>query len=129
MSSSESPLEAATVRRIISRIPAGLPGVACVALAVAALHLAGARELAGVEPAADDLAEARRFAAARFRGSVEKPGRLEAGLLVLENHGSVQKNSRGDKPLRIGAEEYTRGLYCHAPSGLLIRLPGQMHPL
>jgi alpha-galactosidase len=35
----------------------------------------------------------------------------------------VQKNARGGQPMRIGAQEYSRGLYCHAPSRIIVRLP------
>jgi alpha-galactosidase len=43
---------------------------------------------------------------------------------VLANHGPVQKNARGEKPLRIGEQDYSRGLYCHAFSKIIVRLPG-----
>src|ERR1035437_6318499 len=34
-----------------------------------------------------------------------------AGLVVLENHDSVQRNGRGKSPLKLGAREFTRGLF------------------
>ncbi|HNS19773.1 MAG TPA: alpha-galactosidase [Sedimentisphaerales bacterium] len=48
----------------------------------------------------------------------------QPGLFVLANHDPVQKNSRGGKAMKLGTTEYTRGLYCHATSRLLVRLPG-----
>lgn len=47
----------------------------------------------------------------------------QPGLFVLANHDPVQKNSRAGKPMKLGTTEYTRGLYCHASSRLLVRLP------
>ena len=46
------------------------------------------------------------------------------GLVVLSNYGPVQKNGRDGQPLRIGNQTFTRGLYCHAISKILVRLPG-----
>jgi alpha-galactosidase len=69
-----------------------------------------------------EMAEARRWAGAKFEGSVEKPVNA-SGLSVLENHGPVQPNARGGEPLRIGEKQYARGLYCHATSKVVVRLP------
>lgn len=44
--------------------------------------------------------------------------------MVLANHGSVLKNARAGKPLRLAGQEFTRGLLAHAPSKITIRLPG-----
>ena len=54
------------------------------------------------------------------------PPPLPAGpaLVVLANHDPVQLNGRHGKPLRIGEKEFTRGLFCHAPSKIIVRLPG-----
>lgn len=48
----------------------------------------------------------------------------QTGLFVLANHDPVQKNSRAGKPMKLGTTQYTRGLYCHAESHLVVRLPG-----
>ena len=70
----------------------------------------------------DELAETRRWTAARFEGIVPvQPA--ERALLVRANHDAVQKNARGGKPLRLVDRQFTRGLFCHAPSKLLVRLP------
>lgn len=48
----------------------------------------------------------------------------KVGLVVIANHDPVQKNSRANKPLKLGDVEYTRGLYCHATSKVVVLLPG-----
>ncbi len=73
-------------------------------------------------PNLDDMIEARRWVAARFQGVQECPP-LESGLTVVANYGAVQKNGRGERPLRFGDASYPRGLYCHAPSKIIVRLP------
>ena len=45
------------------------------------------------------------------------------GLDVYANNGPVIQNGRGDKPLKIGDKQYTRGLYCHAVSQVEVVLP------
>ena len=70
-----------------------------------------------------ELAEARRWSAAKFEG-VQQAAATEPALIVLANNGPVQKNARGGRPMHIVDKEYTRGLYCHAPSKIIVRLPG-----
>ena len=70
----------------------------------------------------DEMAEARRWVAARFEG-VQEPDWTEAGLVVAANHGPVRKNARGAGPLRIVETQLDRGFYCHAPSKIVVRLP------
>jgi alpha-galactosidase len=74
-----------------------------------------------VNPA--ELAEAQRWVAAKFQGTVasEPPA---AGLVVLANNDPVQLNSRAGKPMKLADKEYSRGLYCHAVSKIVVRLPG-----
>ncbi len=45
------------------------------------------------------------------------------GLEVLTNHDAVQKNARLGKPLKIGDVQFDRGLFCHAPSHIVVQLP------
>lgn len=71
----------------------------------------------------DETIEAQQWVAAKF-GEVAQPKAVPPALVVLANHGPVQKNARGTKPMRIADREFTRGLYCHAPSKILVRLPG-----
>lgn len=74
-----------------------------------------------VEPTADELAAARQWHAARF-GDEYRP--LTPGLEVTANHGPISKGNRFGKPLRVGEVEFTQGLFCHAPSRVVVRLPG-----
>jgi hypothetical protein len=64
----------------------------------------------------DELAEARRWTAARFEGAVPDKSAKPA-LVVHANHDSVQKNARGGKPMRLGERQF-RGLFCSAFSKL-----------
>ncbi len=90
-------------------------------MALTAIGLQGFGREPSVVPA--ELAQARRWVAAKL-GDVQPPGSTEPGLVVLANHGPVQPNARGLKPLRIVEKGYTRGLYCHAFSKIVVRLPG-----
>jgi alpha-galactosidase len=54
------------------------------------------------------------------RGSPDGP---EWGLRVLANHDPVIRNRRGEEPLRIAGKAFSRGLYCHAVSKVLVKLP------
>ncbi len=67
--------------------------------------------------------EAGRWVAAKFQGAprAEEPA---AGLIVLANNDPVQPNSRAGRPLKIADRQYHRGLYCHAVSKIVVRLPG-----
>ncbi|MHB8971842.1 MAG: NPCBM/NEW2 domain-containing protein [Pirellulaceae bacterium] len=70
----------------------------------------------------DEMLDARRWVAAKFEGLQEAPS-LETGVIVRANNDPVQKNRRATKPLKIVDVEYTSGLYCHAVSDVLVRLP------
>jgi len=74
-------------------------------------------------PTAGEQAQARRWVAAKFEGVAVAP-RPEPGLIVLANNDPVQLNARGGRPLKIAETQYTRGLYCHAVSKVIVRLPG-----
>jgi alpha-galactosidase len=73
------------------------------------------------KPSADEMAEARRFVAAKFEADAagQKPG-----LIAAFNNGTVDRNAHYGKPLKIVNKEYTRGLAAHAPSKIVVRLPG-----
>lgn len=85
--------------------------------------LLGSASAVAVTVSPGELAEARQWAAAKFEG-VTAARRTEPALVVLANHDPVQKNARNGRPMRIGNQEFTRGLYCHAFSKLIVRLPG-----
>lgn len=78
-----------------------------------------------VSPSADEMAEALRWAAAKFGDPTEQ--KTQGRLVVLANHDPVQKNARAGRPLRIADKVYHRGLYCHAPSKVVVKLdsPGE----
>jgi alpha-galactosidase len=63
-----------------------------------------------------------RWVAAKFEGTTTLP-EVKTGIEVLANHGPVQPNARGDAPMHLGDRAYDRGLYCHAPSRLVVHLP------
>lgn len=52
------------------------------------------------------------------------PATREAGLDVYANNDPVIPNRRGDRPLKIAGKTYSRGLYCHAVSKIVVTLPG-----
>jgi len=74
-------------------------------------------------PAPGEVDTAHRWAVAKFEQSVEAPI-VTPHIEVLQNHGPVQCNARGEKPMQIVDKSYTRGFYCHAPSKMTIVLPG-----
>lgn len=73
-------------------------------------------------PSPLELDEAHRWTAAKFGGQTEVAP-LRAGIEVIGNHDPVQMNSRAGHPLRIVDATYTRGLYCHANSRVIVHLP------
>ena len=75
-------------------------------------------------PSGSAMTEASRWTAAKFGGVAEIPPETPPGLVVLANNDPVQRNARGGRPLRIVNAEFTRGLYCHAYSKIIVRLPG-----
>jgi len=65
----------------------------------------------------------RRFVSAKLEGTpAEEPP--ATGLTVRANNDPVQLNGRAGRAMNIAGREYTRGLYCHAVSDVLVRLPG-----
>lgn len=85
-------------------------------LVVAQWALAGA-----VAPA--ELARRDAWIESSFaQAAADKPG---PSLRVLANHDPVIRNSRGGRPLNLAGKEYTRGLYCHANSRIVVTLPGK----
>lgn len=71
---------------------------------------------------ADELWQARQWVSAKFldHAQLEPP---RARVIVVENNDPVQQNGRVGKPLKIGKEKFWRGLFCHAVSKLVVRLP------
>jgi len=75
-----------------------------------------------VAPTEFELGESAKWVAAKFKAVVDTAG-PGAGLYVLANNDPVQLNARGGKPMRIVDKSYARGLYCHATSKVIVRLP------
>lgn len=76
---------------------------------------------ANVQPG--ELALARQWAAAKFEGAAPMQA-MQSGLSVLSNNDPVQRNSRNGRPMNMAGTTYTRGLYCHAVSKVVVKLPG-----
>jgi alpha-galactosidase len=98
--------------------------IARILLGVMAVLWFGSPRFVGAEsPTPGEMDEARRWASAKLEGSpgVKTP---EVGLVVLANNDPVQSNGRNGRLLRIGVKQYTRGLFCHAASKVVVRLPG-----
>ena len=74
-------------------------------------------------PLPSELEEAHHWAAAKFAGIAEELPH-QYGIRVLANNDPVQSNARGGQPMKIGDREYTKGLYCHAVSRVMVYLPG-----
>ena len=97
-------------------------------LAALAIVLAG--PAMDVKATDDDLTTARQWVAVHFKqaGKAEpaatKPAPPKPGLYVFTNYGPVQRNQRDGNPLRIADQSFEKGLYCHAHSNILVRLPG-----
>ena len=85
----------------------------------------------GLMPTKDEFAARDRWTADHFaqakksaKASAIAPAPRQGELLVIYNHGDVQLNARGTEPLKIADAVYKTGLYCHAPSKVIVRLPG-----
>ncbi|MDX9973293.1 MAG: NPCBM/NEW2 domain-containing protein, partial [FCB group bacterium] len=76
----------------------------------------------GVTPTPEEMAQARAWAQAKFEGA-QAEGAVKAGLSVIENNDPLQLNERNGKPLHMD-KQYARGLYAHAPSKVVVQLPG-----
>ena len=73
-------------------------------------------------PQPSEMDEAARWVAAEFVGQPAAEA-ARARIEVVTNNDAVQANARGGKPLNLGGKIYTRGLYCHAESRLVVHLP------
>jgi alpha-galactosidase len=74
-------------------------------------------------PLPTEMAERDAWVSAKLKG-VASPLKAPTGLVVIANHGAVEQNGRGGSPLKITDKTYSHGLYCHAVSDILVRLPG-----
>jgi alpha-galactosidase len=67
------------------------------------------------------MAESRRWVSAAFEGTAASAP--APGMEVISNFDLVQKDARFSKPLKLAGTRYDRGLFCHAPSKIIVRLP------
>ncbi|MCC6727786.1 MAG: NPCBM/NEW2 domain-containing protein [Chthonomonadales bacterium] len=92
-------------------------------LAAGVALLSGGTSMALAERAGRmEMREAQRWAAAKLDGEPET-AEPAVGLEVLANNDPVQCNARAGKPMSIAGRRFMRGLYCHAVSRVLVRLP------
>jgi alpha-galactosidase len=66
--------------------------------------------------------EMRRWVAAKFENAA--PSDNSGSLTIVTRFDVVWQNCRVDRPLTLGTSEYRRGLFTHAPSDVLVKLPG-----
>lgn len=97
----------------------------CIFAAVALLAILSPQFAKAVTPSAGEMAEARRWVAAKIEGKPNDPQPEQAaGLTVLANHDPLQLDNRNGRPMQLGDKQYAKGLYCHAVSKVVVRLPG-----
>ncbi|MHB8956159.1 MAG: alpha-galactosidase [Pirellulaceae bacterium] len=98
----------------------------------ASVMVCWASALWAATPTHDELTRMARWVDANFTpaqpvvdSTLEVQPPRKPGLIVLENHGPVLFNGRPDgRPLKIAHVEFRDGLLCHAPSRVVVRLPG-----
>lgn len=90
---------------------------------MAVILMAFTHSAMAVSPNADEMLTAHKWTSNVFSGVVENTNR-KPGLEVIQNWGRVQKNTRFGKPMQVAGIRYERGIFCHAPSRILVRLPG-----
>ncbi len=89
-------------------------------ISVAAMGLIAPVGQAEESPA--EMAEMRKWVAAKFEDAA--PPEPSGSLTILGHFDMVWRNCRVDRPLRLGASEYHSGLFAHAASHVLVKLPG-----
>ncbi|MEI2724450.1 MAG: alpha-galactosidase [Verrucomicrobiota bacterium] len=86
------------------------------------VQLGWAAEFPKVAESPVEMRKLQEWTTAKFGGDrpVSSP---QLGLVVVTNFDELCLNTRMGQPLAIGKTEYSRGLFCHANSRLLVRLP------
>ncbi len=85
-------------------------------------RLGMAAEISPVGGIPAEMQELHHWLTAKFDGG--KPAvRPQWGLTVLTNFDELCLNTRMGQPLTIGKTEYARGVFCHATSKVIVRLP------
>jgi len=101
---------------------------ACLLIAFAIFALSAMPAMA-VKPTQTELKTAKQWTAEHFQQLKDtsapsaKLPEPEAGIIVISNNDPVQKNSKAGTPLKVGEQIFQRGLFCHAFSRVIIRLP------
>ena len=95
---------------------------ACGVLVVTLMVCVLAGPVWAVQPTVDERATARQWADIAF-GGAQTPLPLSPGIEIVTNYDPVQKKARFGKPLKVNELTYTRGLFCHANSKIIVRLP------
>jgi len=93
-----------------------------VALTTLAAMAAAAQVAGAVAATPQELAASHAWVAEKILGEPGTEG--PAGLIVLANNDPVQPNERNGGKLRIVDQVFERGLFCHAVSHVVVRLPG-----
>ncbi|MDO4586123.1 MAG: alpha-galactosidase [Planctomycetia bacterium] len=90
---------------------------------LSALSILSTSSLWAIKPTSEEMEAKNRWIAAKFDGLTEKLEPLTVGIEVIRNYDPLQMNSRNGSLMKIGDQFYEKGLYCHAQSELVIRLP------
>lgn len=85
--------------------------------------MTGVADVPGLGATPDEMHELNRWVAAKLDGKPQLSSPAW-GLAVKANYDELCRNTRMGRPLRLGPRAYDRGVFCHAPSKLLVRLPG-----
>ncbi|MFA6243154.1 MAG: NPCBM/NEW2 domain-containing protein [Candidatus Hydrogenedentales bacterium] len=88
---------------------------------IATLLVLTAHLTSAVSVAPEEMDQFRSWVATRFADPSSAP-QLGSGIDVVANHGDVQVNARGGKPMHLGTTPYSNGFYCHAPSRMVVHL-------
>lgn len=75
-----------------------------------------------VTATADEMYQMRVWVAAKLSGT-EREARGDGSLTVMANNDVLQKDGRLGRPLNVAGKEYRDGLFAHARSEVLVRLP------
>lgn len=73
-------------------------------------------------PTAAEQYLSEQWVAVHFEGAAPPAPAPENYINAVRNHGPVQADARGGRPLNLAGTQYERGLYCHASSRLEISL-------
>ena len=85
------------------------------------LMAAATLRVGAVAPTPDEMTVKDEWVRRNLAASAMEPP--TPGIVVIANHDQICKDARGKGPLHLGKTAYQKGLYCHAPSLLAVRLP------